>query len=101
MIRLYLIFLIIRAIVRSVFYVIWTAIKSTATAIITMWKTVPYEVDDMAVHWVGRTLNTTGFPNTGEQYLYWFYYFVAWGVFILGWLISAHLTIWLEHLIFR
>jgi hypothetical protein len=93
--------IIIWIILRFLWFLIWGSFRTVVVAVITLWKTVPSEIDDIATHWVARTINTQGFPNTGEDYLYWFYYFVAWVIFLIGWIISAYITILLVHLIFR
>jgi hypothetical protein len=96
MTRLLLIWLLLRFIWR----VVQEAFKAVLMAVVTLWKEVPKEIDKIAMGWVVRAINA-GWPNAGEDYLYWCFYFVAWIIFLIGWDISAHLTILLEHLIFR
>ncbi len=96
MTRLQLIWIIIRVL----WFLLWATLRAVLMSVITLWKTVPGEIDDIATQWVVRALNL-GFPHSGENIMYYCYYFLGWVIFAIGWTISAHLTILLEHLIFR
>jgi hypothetical protein len=86
----------VRIVAPAVWFVIVAAFECVAVAVVTFWSNVPERIDDIAVLWKMEAVNR-GWPLSWDVQLYWFFYFLAWIMFIIGWILTSYLTVFLVH----
>jgi hypothetical protein len=70
-----------------------------ATSVISLWVGVPTSVRRIADEWLDRAF-FAGFPGDKMPQLYYVICALAVVTIVAGWLLVAHITVWLSRLIF-
>ena len=82
-----------------VWFVTVASLQSMFVAVVAMWRGVPVTMENIAIHWQ-REAFLKGWPSSYDVQIYWFFYFLAGAMFILGWILCSYATILLLRLIF-
>jgi hypothetical protein len=92
--RVYLLWKIAGKVLPFVGGLILAVLHAVAIAIIAMWRDVPKVIEDIAVEWQEEALHKE-WAASYDRFIYWFFYVVAWVCFLVGWLISAWVSLFL------
>jgi len=88
-----------RIVVPVVGRVIGGTLRLVVLSFVTLWSSVPAKVDEIAVFWAAQAINN-GWPTAWDRELYFFFKVTAWVMFLIGYVLSAFLTIFIIRLIF-
>ncbi len=70
------------------------------TSVISFWSGVPTMVERIANEWLDRAV-ASGFPTQWDRRLYYTFYWLAFLMVVVGWVILSFITVWAVNLIFR
>lgn len=70
-----------------------------ATSVISLWVGVPTAISRIADEWLDRAF-FAGFPTQWDRHLYYVIWTLSLLTIVAGWILLAHLTVFLVHLIF-
>jgi hypothetical protein len=76
--------------------VMWEALKAVAVSTITMWRGVPSAINDMADVWTEDALDHN-WPSVWGNQIKTFFWWIALATFVIGYILSAYLTVFLVH----
>ena len=69
-------------------------------SVISFWGGVPRTVERIANEWLDRAV-ANGFPTEWDRRLYFVFYYLAFAMVVIGWVILSHITVGIVNLIFR
>lgn len=73
---------------------VFITLKLMTTSIISLWIGVPTAVSRIADDWLDRAF-IAGFPTQWDRHLYYLIWAVALITVIIGWILTAYITVWL------
>ena len=96
-----IVFKFLWAIIPIAVRLIWAVLRIVAISLIAMFKGWLPTARDMADHWASELMKTGLLPIIPfDKYVWWVFYCLAFATLIIGWVITAYLTVFIVNLIF-
>jgi hypothetical protein len=77
----------------------WAAFKMIAVSLIAVFKGWPPTAKEMADEWTSRVMEKKILPQDKDFIVWHVFYYVAFAVLIVGWIMASFLTVWLVRLL--
>jgi hypothetical protein len=90
----------VRALAPWILRLMWQAFILVLATILALFRGVIPQSRQLATFWTNEVLRKGDLPNIWAKYIYPVMFAFALLTMAVGWVITAHLTVWLLHMIF-
>jgi len=94
-----LIYRALRVVLPWIGRIIMFMVNLIMTSLLSFWGGVPQKTEQIANEWLDRAV-ANGVPTAWDRQMYFTFRVVAFAMIVVGWVILAHITVWIVHLIF-